>query len=87
MNIMCSRLSSGPTAEMFDSSNIQTESVQAKFLTCAELERRHITRVFNHFHGHREDTAKALGITRMTLYNKLRTYGVDVRCRYIEEKS
>jgi Nif-specific regulatory protein len=48
-----------------------------RILTLAELERRHIERVLSAMGGHRDRTAKALGIATKTLYRKLREYGMN----------
>jgi len=42
----------------------------------AELERHHIERALRHFRGNRTRTARALGISRATLINKIRSYGL-----------
>jgi DNA-binding NtrC family response regulator len=42
--------------------------------TLADVERRHIESVLDRFGGHRERTARALGIATKTLYRKLREY-------------
>lgn len=44
--------------------------------TLAELERRHIEAVLDLMGGHRERTAKVLGIATKTLYRKLREFGI-----------
>jgi DNA-binding NtrC family response regulator len=44
--------------------------------TLAEVERRHIEAVLARMQGHRERTARALGIGTKTLYRKLREYEV-----------
>jgi DNA-binding NtrC family response regulator len=48
-------------------------------LTLAELERRHIARVLARQSGNRTRTARVLGISRTTLYEKLRSFGLDRR--------
>jgi len=45
-------------------------------LTLAEVERRHVLATLDRFHGHRADTARALGIGENTLWRKLKAYGV-----------
>ena len=45
-------------------------------LTLDELERRHICRTLDHLGGNKTKTAKTLGITVKTLYNKLHSYGM-----------
>jgi DNA-binding NtrC family response regulator len=42
-----------------------------------ELERAHIERALRHFDGNRTRTARALGISRATLINKIKTYGLE----------
>lgn len=42
-----------------------------------EVEREHIARTLLHHDGNRERTAKALGISRKTLYRKLQGYGLE----------
>jgi DNA-binding NtrC family response regulator len=44
--------------------------------TLAEVERRHIEAVLARHGGHRDRTARSLGIATKTLYRKLREYGV-----------
>jgi DNA-binding NtrC family response regulator len=46
-------------------------------LSLEEIERRHIARVLAHHTGNRSRTAKSLGISRATLYEKLARYGLD----------
>ncbi len=46
-------------------------------LTLEELEKRHILRVLSHHNDNRSRTAKALGISRATLYEKLHRYGLS----------
>ena len=45
-------------------------------MTLDDLERRHITRVLGHHDDNRSRAARALGISRATLYEKLRKYGI-----------
>ena len=46
-----------------------------------EMERRLIEATLEHFHGHRAQTARALGIGVRTLTNKLRAYGYAPRAK------
>ena len=46
-----------------------------------DMERRLIESTLEHFHGHRAQTAKALGIGIRTLTNKLRAYGYAPRAK------
>ncbi|HQR37537.1 MAG TPA: sigma-54 dependent transcriptional regulator [Blastocatellia bacterium] len=52
-----------------------TDSGTGPIVTLEDLERRHILTVLGHFGGHREQTARALGIGTKTLYRKLREFG------------
>ena len=49
-------------------------SASGPVATLADVERRHIESVLDRFGGHRERTARALGIATKTLYRKLREY-------------
>ncbi|GEM_PF-184612 len=42
-----------------------------------DVERRHILSVLDRFEGHRQNTAKALGIGVNTLWRKLKDYGIE----------
>lgn len=42
--------------------------------TLAELERRYIEKLYEHFHGNREQLASTLGINKSTLWRKLQQY-------------
>jgi transcriptional regulator with PAS, ATPase and Fis domain len=55
------RVSSGPAADH----------------TLADVERAHIERILAHHNGNRSRTAKALGISRATLYEKMARYGLE----------
>jgi DNA-binding NtrC family response regulator len=46
-------------------------------LDLAAVTRRHVVRVLERFHGNRLQTAKALGVTRATLYKWLREWGIE----------
>ena len=46
-------------------------------LSLQEVERRHIARVLAHHGGNRSRTARTLGISRATLYEKLARYSLD----------
>jgi two-component system, NtrC family, response regulator AtoC len=45
--------------------------------TLAEAERSLIFATLEHFEGHKERTAAALGVSLKTLYNRLKEYGAD----------
>ncbi|MBI4868742.1 MAG: sigma-54-dependent Fis family transcriptional regulator [Candidatus Wallbacteria bacterium] len=47
-------------------------------LSLDELERAHITRVLDHTKGNKKQAAEILGISRNTLYEKLKAYGIQV---------
>lgn len=46
-------------------------------MSLVSMEKRHILRVLTHFEGNRTLAARNLGITRATLYKRLREYGID----------
>ncbi|MCU0573272.1 MAG: hypothetical protein MUC41_09790 [Syntrophobacteraceae bacterium] len=41
------------------------------------MEKRHIRSVLQHFEGNRTQAAQTLGISRKTLYRKLKEYHLD----------
>jgi DNA-binding NtrC family response regulator len=45
--------------------------------TVAEAEARHIRDILAYAHGHRGETARILGITRKSLWEKMRNYGIE----------
>jgi two-component system, NtrC family, response regulator len=47
------------------------------FLTLQEVEKRHIQTAMGHVQGNRSQAAELLGISRKTLYRKLKEYGLD----------
>ena len=53
-----------------------TDSAHDAELTLEDVERRHIARVLAHTGGNRSRSAKVLGISRATLYEKLSKYGL-----------
>ena len=65
-----------------DSSGINTEEVRKKEeevyveMTLGDLEKKHICRTLSFLGGNKTKTAKTLGITVKTLYNKLHSYGM-----------
>ncbi|MFQ3547708.1 MAG: sigma-54 dependent transcriptional regulator, partial [Termitinemataceae bacterium] len=50
---------------------------KGQILPLSELERQAIAQALNIYEGHREKTARALGITRRTLLNKIKEYGLE----------
>jgi transcriptional regulator with PAS, ATPase and Fis domain len=53
------------------------ENASEEFLSLDELERLHIRRVLEGVEGNLSRAAEILGVTRTTLYNKLRKYNLD----------
>jgi transcriptional regulator with PAS, ATPase and Fis domain len=45
-------------------------------LTLEDVERLHVERVLRHHEGHVERAAQALGISRASLYEKIRRYNL-----------
>ena len=54
----------------------RAQNPNAESIPLAELEKRHILRIFESTGRNRVQTAKLLGIDRRTLYNKLRQFGI-----------
>jgi len=52
-------------------------TLQGQFLK--EVERNHILKILTESQGNYSQTARILGISRMSLYNKVRAYGLDVK--------
>ncbi len=50
---------------------------ETPFLSLEEVEKRHIRSVLRHFEGNRTQAAHTLGISRKTLYRKLKEYALD----------
>ncbi len=48
-----------------------------KHFSLNEMQQMYIKQVLDHCRGHRTKTAEILGITRATLYNKLKLFGID----------
>jgi DNA-binding NtrC family response regulator len=62
-----------------------TETTDTAQLSLEEVERRHIARVLAHHGGNRSRTARTLGISRATLYEKLTRYGLaDIGVRRLQ---
>lgn len=54
----------------------EEEKIVFSEMTLEELEKRHIVFTLGHLGGNKTKTAKSLGITVKTLYNKLHSYGM-----------
>ncbi|MFZ2445826.1 MAG: sigma-54 dependent transcriptional regulator [Syntrophobacteraceae bacterium] len=48
-----------------------------RFLPLSEMEKRHIRKIIRHVDGNRSQAADMLGISRKTLYRKLKEFGLD----------
>lgn len=59
-----------------ESKEEKKSSLEYQQVTLDELERQHICQTLGHLSGNKTKTAKALGITVKTLYNKLHSYGM-----------
>ena len=62
--------------EIFTAAAADTASTDVQ-LTLEELEKRHVLRVLDHHNDNRSRAARALGISRATLYEKLHKYGLS----------
>lgn len=56
---------------------VLTKSLEFQHVTLEELEKTHIMGTLENLGGNKTKTAKVLGITVKTLYNKLHSYGVE----------
>lgn len=54
----------------------ESKAIEFSEMTLNELEKRHICLTLEHLGGNKTKTAKTLGITVKTLYNKLHSYGM-----------
>ncbi|MBI4642341.1 MAG: sigma-54-dependent Fis family transcriptional regulator [Deltaproteobacteria bacterium] len=73
-------LSSGPYLEPGDlafAGTILSPAGEASSLSLKDLERDHIIQTLQRFDGHKSETARALGIDRKTLREKLRRYNIE----------
>ncbi len=57
--------------------SVQVKSQEFVLVTLEELERNHIMSTLENLGGNKTKTAKVLGITVKTLYNKLHSYGIE----------
>jgi DNA-binding NtrC family response regulator len=62
--------------EIGGAAGVEATAISAE-LSLADVERLHIARVLAHHAGNRSRAARALGISRATLYEKLARYGLD----------
>jgi DNA-binding NtrC family response regulator len=73
-------LSSGPLIEPGDlafAGTILSQAAEGSSLSLKDLERDHIIQTLQRFDGHKSETARALGIDRKTLREKLRRYNIE----------
>jgi Nif-specific regulatory protein len=63
-------------SEVISNESVEEVAVDYKEMTLCELEKMHICNTLDYLAGNKTKTAKALGITVKTLYNKLHTYGM-----------
>jgi len=73
-------LSSGTSIEMGDltfAGTILSPGAEGSSLSLKDLERDHIIQTLQRFDGHKSETARALGIDRKTLREKLRRYNIE----------
>jgi DNA-binding NtrC family response regulator len=52
-----------------------------------ELERQTVRRVFEQVHGDKQQAQKLLGISRATLYRKIKRYGIEPRLQATKKKA
>ncbi len=57
--------------------DVEFAAGDAPFLSLGEIEKSHIRKVVQHFDGNRTQAAQTLGISRKTLYRKLKEYNLD----------
>jgi two-component system NtrC family response regulator len=57
--------------------NVQVTTGDAPFLSLDEMEKRHIRTILSHFEGNRTQAAQILGISRKTLYRKIKIFHLD----------
>ena len=72
-------VTTGPMLQIADFGFVDEPSVEIDRggpLSLEEIERRHITNVLRHTDGNVSQTARILGIDRVTLYNKIRKYSL-----------
>lgn len=57
--------------------NAESTANDGSFLSLEEMEKRHVCKILEHFEGNRTQAAQILGISRKTLYRKLKEYHLD----------
>jgi len=73
-------LSSGPFLGLGDlafAGTILSPAAETSSMSLKDLERDHIIQTLQRFDGHKSETARALGIDRKTLREKLRRYNIE----------
>jgi DNA-binding NtrC family response regulator len=70
-------LNASPSIEGFPPTESQPSSPGKDAASLEEVEKRHICQVLALVDGHREKASKILGITRRTLYEKIKRYGIE----------
>jgi two-component system response regulator HydG len=73
-------LSNGPYLEPADlafAGTILTSRTDAAAVSLKDLERNHILYTLQHCDGHKSEAARALGIDRKTLREKLKRYNLE----------
>jgi two-component system response regulator HydG len=56
---------------------LDSPAIETSLVTLETVEREHITRILIAVAGKREEAARILGITRRTLYDKIKRYGLE----------
>jgi transcriptional regulator of acetoin/glycerol metabolism len=71
-------LSDGPSITVRDlPSNLLDTTAPTPVTTLEDVERDAIARMLHLYDGHRNHTAKALGISERSLYRKIKEYGLE----------
>lgn len=68
----------GPHSVVSDLKQLASSTADHKIQTLAEMEAEAIRKVLNIKKGNMKQTALALGISRTTLYNKAKQYGIEI---------